>query len=371
MASRSRVNRQVLVGGLISGLVVFAVVHAWLCWALSVILRDRFLSLFVGFFPLLASAVFTVVLIVTFFFSLLKQAAELSVVGADIFDKFMGWTLQGAAIVAGRQVELAPLLKGIDISLFRGWGAYWSGIAKVISGGWLALASLALLRYQSGQYNPLVIVLLAGVFASLLFRKWGVAVAFCVLLAAYLLLLDNALARVEVPEVDVNLPKISAPMTSVPPREIAIVGGSTNWVTVYQDLPFANRFDVEYVSGNVRIATQTGDIVDHRGLLQQNGVPFDIRTAKHLLDAGVAPADWLVSDEGATPFSLVACISDGPEAPRAEDAFTVRREIVVHKGHTLHLWYNHLVRGPFAENYKNDRGQYVILLKPIETDIPE
>ena len=369
MGNRAQVFQQILLGGVVSSLVLFVVVHAWLSWALSVILKDGFISVCFGFFPLVASAVFTVVLIVTLFFSLLKQAAELSVVGADIFDKLAGWMMHGAATIGGTEVELTALLKGIDISVFRRWGAFWSGIAKVISGGWLALGSLALFRYQTGHYNPLVIVLLASVFTSLLFRKWGIAVAFCVVLGGYFLLVDQSFGRVEIP--DVNVPKFSAPMPVVPAQNVTIVGGSTGWATAYRDLPFANRFHVEFVSGNIRIATQTGDIVDHRGLLQQNGVPFDIRTAQHLLKAGVKPTDWLVPEQGAAPFSLVACVSDGNQPPRASDAFSVRREIVVRKGQSLHLWYNHIVRGPFREIFKDDRGQYVIRLKPVETDLPD
>ena len=346
-------------------LLSFTIVHLSLCWAFSVLLKTAFTGLLLALWPVLLSLFLAVLLLLVVILTVASTAADVTLPAYEA----AGAHLLHAQVV----VDLVRVFEKAGIpGTLRSWAKAVRVFAWPFLAAWLVVLCVALLRTQLIQYQPVMVLLLWGLILAVVFAKKKWKLVFIGAIVVFFLFTDVGkvkLSGVSFPDVSLGLPG-GLPIEQVPSREVTISGGMLDWVTVYEDVPFTNRFEVQHISGSMRIATQAGDVVDNLGLLQENGVPFNIRTARHLLDAGVKPSDWLVTDTDATPFSLVGCAEDDLTAC-AENGFTVRDRILVRKGQRLRLWYNHVVRGQYGDNFRQDRGQYLVRVVPAESGLPE
>jgi hypothetical protein len=359
--------QRVLVAAGTSFLLLFVAAHALLCWALSVILDASFLFFCIEPFPIVASIAFTAVLTTTVLLGALGPAKELTIAGANVIGMLAKWGLLMAMVPGARDLDFAGPIQDMDLSTFQRWFTAVSGVASLFASIWLALGSLALFRNYIAKYDAVVVVLVSFVFASILFRKVKITLVSCAILAGYFLVSDTgnippitlpSLASQEaVPE-----PSPSHAATAILPTEIVISGGSPTWTTAYENLPIANSFRVVFLPGGIRVATEKSAVVNHDGLLKENGAPFSLWAYSR--KSNIPIEHWLLPDRNAGPYCLVASVTIGNESPSNGEISLVRDKIVVDQGHSLHFWYNHAVVGEAQKWHASDSGAFRIKLIP-------
>jgi hypothetical protein len=348
------------------GILVFTVIHVGLSWALSVILSGKFVDFAFGIFPFIASFGFTLIFIFTTFLASIRYVSDLKPVIADVFHWLAGLLL-GDTLSGGRAKDQALEIENIDIGVIRRWSLFWSTVTKVIISGWFAVVALALFRVQIAQYNPIIVVLLTALFISLTFRRWVIAFVLFVLIGGYFILVDAKIVdEVRLSDVKVSETSERKPNNLMPAKTVVIHGGMIDWITVYRDLPYTNRFKVENMGGSLQIAGSKNELIDCRGSLMANGIPLSLN-AEHLISAGIEPEHWLVHGDDVAPYCLIACVTEEGQSPADAIPFKVGWRLIVEKDQSLHFWYNHVLKGEFKESYKNDRGSYRVRLTPLVT----
>lgn len=350
--------RQTLLVFLAAVLLSFTIAHLSLCWAFSVLLRTAFVGLLPALWLLVLSSFVAALLLLVVILTVVSGATDITL---------PAYEAAGAHLIRSRiATDMVRALgdSGIPRTL-RSWAKAIRVFAWPILAAWLVLLWVALFRTQLIRYQPVMVVLLWGLVLSVAFAKKKWKLVFIGAIVVFFLFTD--VGRVEIPRVAFDSLGLLGGEGAISSREISISGGSSDWTMAFESIPWTNRFAVEFVRGGIRVATASGEIVDNRGLLRGNGVPFLTRDAAHLLDAGIRPDQWLVSDEGAVPFSLVASVVKSGEQPSAGVLTTVRDSILVEAGQSLFLWYNHIVDGRFEGSYLRDRGHYVVRLDPLVT----
>jgi hypothetical protein len=345
----------------ISYILLFLSIALLLYWSLAVIFEDVLLS----YVLVLATIAFAFILAslveIWFILNIIRQAADYTSVAESFWDKFAQMVVHRHGITKMQQVNLG----NIDYSLIRHHADVFGSWVRWLGSLWLCTIVIAVFRVLLREYNPIILILVFGLFISLIFKQKIVALAFGVLIGASFLLIDRGGIELPSPQ----YPAEPSP-NPVPPYVVTVYGGSDSWVTTYTNVAFTNRFSLSNHQGHIRIATYLGDFVDRRGLLQENGAKYRLDNATHFLEAGITPDQWLLSDPAAAPFCLVGCITSGNELPDSENSFGVGHAILLKVGESLHFSYNRIVRGEYKDSFKNDSGYFRFRLIPFQDNKP-